>query len=585
MIRIVKRNKNIEKNKILELAKKHKTTTEIIELLLNRGYKEEDLSKYIQNEEFYIGDFNNIKNCDEAAEILKSYLNDDEAEIYIFGDYDCDGVMSTTIMNGVLTAIKESIESNVKITIKTPNRVEGYGLNLNWCKNTFPKKVTKRTLVVTVDNGITKKNEVAYLQSKNIECIITDHHAPKKDEVPNCLVVDPWLNDLDSENALGLCGASVAYKVCGRLLELYEDESNFILNYLPNAAIATITDIMPATQENIGIVGYGLWLIKHGFANEAIKYYKKYVNKDVTVKDIAFEIGPQVNACGRMGQIDIATHFMNAIDEEELEDIYNAMLNLNDERKELEKKIVKSIMEQDFSNDLVVIAHVPDLGGLGGTVASKVVEAFCKPAIILSGNGDVLHGSARTYGELDLHALFAYEVSKGNLVDFGGHKSAAGVTVNRDSLEDLRSSINNTLASLIIESQQEEVVETDVNIEVDNIINLKDITKSTIAPYSELLCFGTLKEPTFALTNLDVLEVRSSSNNPNHLCLNLEDDTCIAKKNRYGKMVGKELWIWNRMNEYKQLGEPKKVHLIGSLVPDFRNPKFYTFDVQTIIPA
>lgn len=585
MIKIVKRDRNIEEKKVVALAKKHKTTVEIIRLLLNRGYEEKDLAKYIQKDEFYIAPFNSITNCDEAAEALKSYLSDDNANIYIFADYDCDGVMSNTIIYGVLTAIKESIDSNVNIISKTPNRVEGYGLGMNWCKTTFPRKVKERTLVITVDNGITKKAEVAYLKSKGVEVIITDHHAPKKEYVPECLIVDPWLNDLGKENALGLCGAAVTYKVCGRLLELYEDDSNFILNYLPNAAMATITDMMPATQENIGLVGYGLWLIRNGYANEAIKYYKKYVNKDITVKDIAFEIGPQVNACGRMGQIEVATTFMNTVDEEDLEDIYNTMLTLNDERKELEKKIVARIMEEDYSEDLMIIAHVPDLGGLGGTVASKVVEAFNKPVIILSGQGEDLHGSARSVGDLDLHALFSYEVAQGNIVDFGGHHAAAGVHVKASKINDLRKSINVTLASLLIESQEETQEEVDVNIEVDNIINLKDITKSTIAPYSELLCFGDLKEPTFAITNLDVLEARSSSNNPNHLCLNLEDDTCIAQKNRYGKMVGKELWVWNKMNEYKSLGEPKKVHLIGKLTPDFRNPRFYTFDVQTIIPA
>lgn len=585
MINIVKRNKNIEEKKIKELAKEYNTTTKIIELLLNRGYEEKDLNKYIQKDDYYIAPFNSITNCDKAAKILKSYLNDDEARIYIFADYDCDGVMSNTIMYGVLTAIKESIESNVMITSKVPNRMEGYGLSMEWCKKTFPRKVTKRTLVITVDNGITKKAEVAYLQSKGVEVIVTDHHAPKKEYVPNCLVVDPWLNDLKQENALGLCGAAVTYKVCGRLLEIYEDDSNFILNYLPNAAIATITDLMPATQENIGLVGYGLWLIKNGYANEAINYYKQYVNKDITIKDIAFEIGPQVNACGRMGKIEVATTFMNTIDEDELADIYNTMLILNDERKELEKKIVENIMKQDFSQDLIIIVHVPNLGGLGGTVASKIVEAYSRPAIILSGNGETLHGSARSYGNLDLHALFSYEVAQGNIVDFGGHHVAAGITVNANKINDLRKSINTTLASLLLESQSDEVEQEDITIEVDDIINLKDITKSTVAPYSELLCFGNLKEPTFALTNLDVLEARSSSNNPNHLCLNLEDNTCIAQKNRYGKMIGKELWIWNKMNEYKQLGEPKKVHLIGNLVPDFRNPKFYTFDVQTIIPV
>lgn len=583
MIKI--RNKEIDNKDIKKLAVKYKTTEKIIKLLLNRGYKEEELGKYIQKDDYYVAPFDSITNCTEAATIIKSYLEDDEATIYTFGDYDVDGVMSRNTVEGIFLAIKESIDSKVTLKYKTPNRVEGYGLGMEWCKKTFPRKTTKRILVITVDNGITKKEEVAYLQSKGVEVIITDHHAPKKGQVPDCLIVDPWLNDLNDDNALGLCGAAVAYKICGRLLELYEDDSNFILNYLPNAAIATITDMMPATQENIGLVSYGLWLIKNGYASEAINHYKAYVNKEITVKDIAFEIGPQINACGRMGNIELATNFMFATDEDELEYFYNEMINLNEERKVLEKKIVENIFAQDFSNDLMVIVNVPELGGLGGTVASKVVEHFRKPCILLSGNGEILHGSARSFGGISLHALFSDEVKKGNIVDFGGHHAAAGITVRADKIDDLRKSINNTLASLILELSSEEVIEKEPVIEVDDIINLKDITRSTIAPYSELVFFGDFKEPVFALMNLDVIEARSSSNNPDHLCLNLQDSTVKAVKNRYGKLVGKELWIWNKMPAYKEIGEPKKVNLIGKIVPDFRNPKYYSFEVETIIPA
>ena len=583
MIKI--RNREIDNKDIKKLAVKYKTTEKIIKLLLNRGYKEEELGKYIQKDDYYVAPFDSITNCTEAATIIKSYLEDDEAIIYTFGDYDVDGVMSRNTVEGIFLAIKESIDSKVTLKYKTPNRVEGYGLGMEWCKKTFPRKTTKRILVITVDNGITKKEEVAYLQSKGVEVIITDHHAPKKGQVPDCLIVDPWLNDLNDDNALGLCGAAVAYKICGRLLELYEDDSNFILNYLPNAAIATITDMMPATQENIGLVSYGLWLIKNGYASEAINHYKAYVNKEITVKDIAFEIGPQINACGRMGNIELATNFMFATDEDELEYFYNEMINLNEERKVLEKKIVENIFTQDFSNDLMVIVNVPELGGLGGTVASKVVEHFRKPCILLSGNGEILHGSARSFGGISLHALFSDEVKKGNIVDFGGHHAAAGITVRADKIDDLRKSINNTLASLILELSNEEVIEKEPVIEVDDIINLKDITRSTIAPYSELVFFGDFKEPVFALMNLDVIEARSSSNNPDHLCLNLQDSTVKAVKNRYGKLVGKELWIWNKMPAYKEIGEPKKVNLIGKIVPDFRNPKYYSFEVETIIPA
>lgn len=583
MIQVKKRESKVDNALLGKLARKHKTTKEIIELLLNRGYSQDSLELYIQNDGFYTAEHNSITNVDEAANTIISYLEDDKAEIYIFADYDADGVNAGYVMTDSLIAVKEAIESECNINVYYPNRAEGYGLSMAFCKAIAPRKTKKRILVITVDNGITKKEEVAYLQSKGVECIITDHHAPKTGETPDCLIVDPWLNDLHDENAKGLCGTAVAYKVAGRVLEMYEDNA-FIMNYLPNVAIATITDMMPATPENIGLVGYGLWLIENGCANEGIQHYMSYKNlKELSVKDIAFEIGPQINACGRMGNIHKATDFMFA--NGDVEKIYNEMIQLNDERKTLEKEIMESIAKDadKYINDLMVIIHVPNLGGLGGTVASKVVEMFGKPCILLSGDGEELHGSARTYGGLDLHALFTYEVKNGNLINFGGHKVAAGVTVAKSKLELLRESINSTLAQLFVDSNEE--VEEDVTIEVDKIISLADIKKQTIQPYEGLLCFGDLKEPVFALTDIDVIEARSSSNNPNHLCLNLQDSTCVASENRYGKMVGKEIWVWNKMPDYKRLGEPKKVHLLGKIIPDFRNPRFYTFDVQSIIPA
>jgi single-stranded-DNA-specific exonuclease len=587
MINIIKRDKNLNKEEVKKIARELKTTESVVSLLLNRGYEKEELYKYIQTDEFAIGGHDSITNSTEAAEIIAKVLSNDDAEIYVYGDYDCDGIMSTSIANGVLTAIKEALESKVNINIKVPNRFEGYGLSLDWCKKTFPKKVKKETLVMTVDNGITKYKEVEYLQSKGITVIITDHHAPKKGEVPDCLVVDPWLHDTDNENALGLCGASVAYKVFGRVLELFEADESFIFNYLPNATIATITDVMPTTQENVGIVGLGLWQMKQGFAKEALMYYRNYINKDISITDIGFDIGPQINACGRMGEIQLALDFMNAEDEDDLEDIYNHMVNLNDERKALEKNIYDELIKKDYSKDLFIVEHVANLGGVGGTVASKMISAYNKPVILLGGNGTIVHGSARSVEGLNLHELFKYEVEKGNMINFGGHHGAAGVIVDINKIDDLRQSLNELLMAIILTKTEAGVIEReqDITIEVDDIIELKDIKKATVKDYDEMLFFGTLKEPIFAIKNLDVLEARSSSNNPDHLCLNLEDNTCKAKKNRYGKMVGKEIWVWNKMNEYKRLGSPNKVHLIGKLVPDFRNPKYYTFSVEQIIPA
>ena len=128
MIQIVKRDKQISSELLNKLARKHKTTKEIIALLLNRGYNEAELDLYIQNDGFYTAPFNSIKNIDEAAETIISYLEDDKAEIYIFADYDADGVNAGYIMTDSLIAVKESIESKCNVSVYYPNRCEGYGL-------------------------------------------------------------------------------------------------------------------------------------------------------------------------------------------------------------------------------------------------------------------------------------------------------------------------------------------------------------------------------------------------------------------------------------------------------------------------
>ena len=127
MIRIVERNKGINKDIIAKLAKKHNTTNEIVELLLNRGYNQKDLELYIQNDGFYTEPFNSITNVDKACNIISSYLEDNKAEIYVFADYDSDGINAGYIMTDVLNSIKEALDSKVKITVYYPNRNEGYG--------------------------------------------------------------------------------------------------------------------------------------------------------------------------------------------------------------------------------------------------------------------------------------------------------------------------------------------------------------------------------------------------------------------------------------------------------------------------
>lgn len=584
MIKIIKKDLKFDNANIDKLATELNTTKEVISLLLNRGYSENEIKQLIETDYDILKACDSLTNCKEAATILADAILDDKAEIYIYADYDCDGIMSGSIAKNVLNDITKALESKCKITVKMPNRHEGYGLSMKWCKKKFPRKTKKNIVVMTVDNGITKHEEVEYLKSKGINVIISDHHVPKEGEIPDCLIVDAWLNDKNNKNALGLCGAAVTFLILGKLLSLLND-NEYIYNYLPYAAIATITDVMPATPLNMSIMKIGLDMFNSEILSEPLLYYKKYVGSNLSIKDIAFGLGPQMNACGRMGDTEIATEFLCSQNEEKIEDLYSKIANINDKRKAKENAIIEGLKEIDYSNDLFIIVYIPDAGGITGTLASKLVNMYNKPTIVFSGNGEILTGSARSAGELNLHEVFNYEVEKGNVLYFGGHHLAAGVTIEADKLLILRESLNKLLLSLIVEDDN--VEDKDIEIKVDDFIHLKDISTNTLNKYTKnILYFGTLKEPTFALKDVKVIDYRRSSNNPNHICLVLEDETCKAKIDRKGDIKGKEVWIWNKANEIEPiLKETNVIDIIGKIIPDFRFKKLSTLDIEKIIPA
>ncbi|MGL5507413.1 MAG: DHH family phosphoesterase, partial [Paraclostridium sp.] len=456
---------NIKQRKVNEInakkiASKYNLSIEVVSLLLGRGYEEEFIELLTATEIGLLNPHNSIKNVEEASYEIAEYIQNDNAKIYIYADYDSDGINAGFIMGDCIKQLIKAMNSKCELEVCLPNRTAGYGLNMQWCEwvNNDAKEFKKDALVITVDNGITKKDETEYLVNHDINVIITDHHVPKEGLVPECLVVDPWLNDLDSKDSLGLCGAAVAYKICAYLLEeIYKDTTGYHLLYVPHVAIATITDMMPVTKENIAFVKYGLHLIDNEYCTDGVLHYKQFAGKNITPKDIAFELGPQLNACGRMGKTEVAGALFFGDDEVEIDEIYNEIFKINDNRKAKEKEIVEEIFSRDLDlENKILIIEVEELGGLGGTVASKVVEKYQRPVILITGNDNMLHGSARAIGNVDLHELFANEVKNGNMLDFGGHKAAAGVYIMKNKIKALQTSLNRQLDNIEIISEDEE---------------------------------------------------------------------------------------------------------------------------------
>jgi single-stranded-DNA-specific exonuclease len=538
----------------------------ITKVLVNRGYDEEIISALLNtgySEE--LPDYNNITNIQTGADIIESHLANG-SDVYIFGDYDSDGVNSAYILGDAISNAIYVSDSESTINIKLPERSEGYGLNMNWCKNLVKNKA-KDILVITVDNGIAQDKEVAYLLDNGIDVLITDHHAPNGHTPQNVFIIDAFYNN-DSIDNKGLCGAGVAFKLAMTLLERYDIENftELYYKYIIHVAIATITDSMPMTLDNIKYVYNGLQLLKDGYGSEAINYYKEYNNNtDLTPKDIAFGLGPQINSCGRMNNTLLALNYLFATDDD-IEDLYNEISQMNDRRKNKTKKAIEIAEEMIDLDKETIILELDDVEGIAGIIASNLSSKYNKCTIIFSRAGDVLIGSARSDGHVDfLQTLKIIAESNDSIIKLGGHAGACGITIKADGMKELESSLENFLSA--IPKIKIEPVKTE--IVVDDYITLSDVTKKNCDALRSLYFF-TETNPVFAINDVIITKVKYSGNNPNNVCFDLKDNSGTL-----------QTWTWGIGDMYRLLKEPKQVSLIAELDMKFGKP---SLNIISIIP-
>lgn len=534
---------------------------EIIELLLNTGYSNE-LPKY-----------DDLKNVKIGADIIESHIANGST-IYIYGDYDSDGVNSTYILGDAINYAIYYSESSANLMLKVPERHEGYGLSMNWCKDIVAKKnKDEDVLVITVDNGIAQEVEVAYLVENNIDVLITDHHMPNGHTPKNVWIIDAFYNNDDINNK-GLCGAGVAFKLAMTLLDRFDcvpDKDSLYYKYLVHVAIATITDSMPMTIDNIKYVYNGIQLLKDGYGSEAITYYRDYNSNTVlTPKDIAFGLGPQINACGRMNNTALALDYLFA-ESEEVEDLYNEVVLINEERKTKTKKAFDLAETMIDINLPSIIIELDDIEGIGGIVASNLSSKYNKCTIIFckDSTGKYLIGSARNDGNIDLLSMLKNINIRRNdiILKVGGHSAACGITIYADKLYDLIYELNSDISSLPVVETDED---TDINIIVDDYITVSDITKENCDALKHLYFF-TETNPVFAINDVKILKTKASNNNNNNIMFTISDKT----------KSGFEFWSWGIGEQYRQLGEPTEVTLIGEIEYKFGKP---SFNILNIIP-
>ena len=482
--------------------------TELIaKILVNRGYDTvEAANAFLRPELSSLHDPFLLHDMDKAIERLMQAI-DSGQKIIVYGDYDVDGMTSTAIMTWAL----ELMGANVDYFV--PSRFsDGYGPNL---ANYQKLAAEGMQLLVTVDNGVSGKDEIAWLMAQGIDVIVTDHHE-LPEELPVATAIVHPRHPEGSYPFGGLSGAGVAFKVVSALLEEPADE------VLDLAALGTVADVMSLTDENRIIVKQGLESLKldprPGVA--ALLAAAGTQLSDIDSSTIGFTIAPRLNALGRLENATTGVQLLLMDEPEEAKPLADHVNALNQERQQLVTKITTAAQEQatQLSEDpVLVVAGENWHEGVLGIVASKLVEQTGKPTIVLNVNGDEMKGSGRSVAAFDLFT--ALDGHRDLMTTFGGHASAAGMTVPTNNLTALRAALRDEAA------QQQLATAQKADMQIATTVTAADFTKENFDNLQVLAPFGEGNpEPLFMLDLRGVNQVKTMSEGK-HLRFIAQTDT------------------------------------------------------------
>ena len=428
----------LDREKAKQIQQENEIPPLIAMLLQIRGFSSRDEVQDFLNNNSEIGDPFEIKDMDKAAERVKQAIDSGEL-ICIYGDYDADGVTSTALLYSYL----ETVGANVIYYI--PSReTEGYGMNIAAVDSLGEKGVK---LIVTVDNGIAAKNEIAHARELGIDTVVTDHHMPLS-ELPDAVaVVDLHRADCKSRFK-SLSGVGFVFKLIMALEGEYCDTDMLLDNYADIISLGTIGDIVDLRGENRVFVKRGLERIKNSDRPgiSALVNASGIGEKPITAGKVSFTLVPRINAVGRLGSSGKSVSLLLTEDYDDAIEIAQTMTDDNTERREIENSIVSQIDGMVRENPSLVQDSVIVLAGEGwhqgvvGIVASRVKEAFGKPAIVISCDGDKAKGSGRSVEGFPLCDAIA--ACSDLLTHYGGHPMAAGLSLDRSNIELFRKRIN-----------------------------------------------------------------------------------------------------------------------------------------------
>ncbi|MBQ4569355.1 MAG: single-stranded-DNA-specific exonuclease RecJ [Ruminococcus sp.] len=473
----------------------------LLSVLLNiRGYTtQEEITEFLSEEPKFCDPFL-LKDMDKAVDRIKRAIEERE-KICVYGDYDADGVTATSLLFSYL----ESVGADVMYYI--PSRAEeGYGMNHEAIRQLSECGVK---LIVTVDNGISAVDEIAYATSLGIDTVVTDHHTVP-DVIPRAVaVVDPHQQDCQSPFK-ELSGVGVALKLVMAIEGEYCDLTSILENFADLAALGTIGDVVSLTSENRSIVREGIKYIQNTerVGVKALLSLAGYEDKPVSAGTLAYTVVPRINAVGRLGLSTKSVELLLTEDPQQAFALAQELSDDNSTRQQIERDILAEIEERIINDPALTMQSIIIIDGdnwhqgVIGIVAARVKSAFGKPCIIISREGDTARGSGRSVAGFSLSDAITY--CSDLLTHFGGHPMAVGFSLDSIDIDVFKEAMYEYADNI------EEMPLPEINLDCKLNPSLLDI--SLLDSISALEPFGAGNpSPLFGLYNMRIDDIKELS--------------------------------------------------------------------------
>lgn len=462
-----------------KISKNFNISPIVAQVLINRGIGDFSLvESFLNNDLSYLLKPQRLNGVEKAVARIRSAIAERE-DVLIYGDYDVDGITSVALLYDLLTRL------GAKTHFYIPNRLdEGYGLNIEAAQRIVKEKYK---LVITVDCGTNASKEISFLQKTGVDVIVVDHHHADKNEFAKeaLCVVNP-LQEGDDYPFKDMAGVGLVFKLAWALLGDLEEASE----YLDLVCLGTVSDIAPVVGENRILIRHGLKRIMES-RRIGIRHLLKVCSlgsKTLSYYHVGFMLGPRINASGRLGSPEIALKLLLTSNETEASNMARMLDRANRDRQDIETQTLKDAIrkiEQEINfkeHRAIVLADENWHPGVIGIVASRIVDRYYRPTILISLSKDKGRGSGRSIKNFYLYD--AVEKCKDFLHNFGGHKWACGITIERDKIKSFSDRFNEISHKLL---QPDDLVPA---VEIDAEIGLGDINQDFISQLDMLSPYG-----------------------------------------------------------------------------------------------